>query len=275
MLDIIKGHLKDGMSGEERTYLVREDLQILILKILFDLGMFKNLAFVGGTALRIIFGLRRFSEDIDFSLMQRKGYNFNKFSKAVQYQLKKYGFNIDVKENDRKVVQTIMFKFKDILVNLGLSDIGSQKLSIGVEIDTRPPEGWKTDISLISKTFVFTVTHYDLASLYATKLHACFFRRYTKGRDFYDLIWYLGKKILPNFTLLNNAIAQTEGKEVIVTEENFTDFLLERVKKTNFVQAREDVERFLVDKGELKLLDKELIKQFIKGRKSRIRGLEG
>ena len=80
---------------------------------------------------------------------------------------------------------------------------------------------------------------------------------------------------MPNFTLLNNAIAQTEGKEVIVTEENFTDFLLERVKKTNFVQAREDVERFLVDKGELKLLDKELIKQFIKGRKSRIRGLEG
>jgi len=78
MLDIIKGHLKDGMNREEKTYLVREDLQILILKILFDLGMFKNFAFVGGTALRIIFGLRRFSEDIDFSLMQRKRYNFNK-----------------------------------------------------------------------------------------------------------------------------------------------------------------------------------------------------
>jgi len=263
MLDIIKGHLKDGMSREEKTYLVREDLQILILKILFDLGIFKNLAFVGGTALRIIFGLRRFSEDLDFSLIQRRGYNFSKFSKAIQYQLKKYGFNVDVKENEGKVVQTIMFKFKDILLNLGLSDIGSQKLSIGVEIDTYPPEGWKTDISLISKTFVFTVTHYDLASLYATKLHACFFRRYTKGRDFYDLVWYLGKRILPNFTLLNNAISQTEGKITIVTKENFNNFLLERLKKINFVKVKEDVERFLVDKGELKLLDEELIKQII------------
>ena len=263
MLDIIKGHLKNGMTREEKIHLLREDLQILILKILFDLGMFKNLAFVGGTALRIIFGLRRFSEDIDFSLIQGKGYSFNRFSEAVQYQLRKYGFNIDVKENDRKTVQTIMFKFKDILANLDLSNISSQKLSISVEIDARPPEGWKTDISLISKTFVFTVTHYDIPSLYATKLHACFFRKYTKGRDFYDLLWYLGKKILPSFTLLNNAIAQTESKRIIVTERNFRDFLLERLEKINFTRIREDVGRFLVDKQELKLLDKEVIKQLL------------
>jgi predicted nucleotidyltransferase component of viral defense system len=263
MLDIIKGHLKNGMTREEKIHLLREDLQIIILKILFDLGMFKNLAFVGGTALRIIFGLRRFSEDIDFSLIQEKGYNFNKFSEAVQYQLKKYGFRVDVKENDRKTVKTIMFKFKDILVNLGLSNISSQKLSISVEVDAYPPEGWRTDISLISKTFVFTVTHYDIASLYATKLHACFFRKYTKGRDFYDLVWYLGKKILPNFALLNNAIAQTESKRMIVTEKNFQDFLLEKLEKINFVKVREDVGRFLVDKRELKLLDKEVIKQLL------------
>lgn len=151
---------------------------------------------------------------------------------------------------------------------MGLSNISSQKLSISVEIDARPPEGWKTDISLISKTFVFTVTHYDLPSLYATKLHACFFRKYTKGRDFYDLVWYLGKKILPNFTLLNNAIAQTESKRIVVTEKNFRDFLLERLGKVNFVKVREDVGRFLVDKGELKLLDREVIGQLLKKEKA-------
>ncbi|MCD6083173.1 nucleotidyl transferase AbiEii/AbiGii toxin family protein [Candidatus Aerophobetes bacterium] len=263
MLDIIKSSLNEEMSREEKTHLVREQLQVLILKILFDIGAFKNLAFVGGTALRVIFGLRRFSEDLDFSLIHERGYNFRKLSATIQHQLKSYGFNVDVKENERKTVQTIMFRFKDILFKLGLSNLKEQKLSIGLEVDTHPPAGWNTDISLISKSFVFTVTHYDLPSLYATKLHACFFRRYVKGRDFYDLVWYLGKGILPNFVLLNNAIAQTEGKGVVVTEKNFGEFLLKRLENIDFAKVRKDVERFLVDKEELRLLDGELIRRLL------------
>lgn len=263
MLDIIKSHLNEGMSREEKIHLVREDLQLIVLKSLYDIGMFGHLAFVGGTALRILFDLRRFSEDLDFSLIRGKGYNFIKFSRAIEYQLKKYGFNVDVKRNDLRIVQRIMLRFKNILMTLGLSDMREQKLSIGLEIDARPPKGWKTDISLISKVFVFTVTHYDLVSLYATKIHACFFRKYVKGRDFYDLVWCLGKKILPNFILLNNTIAQTESKKVVVTEDNFEEFLLGKMMKVDFVKIRKDVERFLVDKGELKLLNKELIKELL------------
>jgi len=263
MLDIIKNSFNERMSREEKIHLTREQLQVLILKILFDIEGFKNLAFVGGTALRIIFGLRRFSEDLDFSLIQKRGYNFNKLSGTIQGQFKKYGFNVDVKENDRKIAQTMMFRFKDVLFNLGLSNLKEQKLSIGLEINTRPPGGWNTDISLISKSFVFTVTHYDLPSLYTTKLHACFFRKYVKGRDFYDLVWYLGKRILPNFLLLNNAIAQTEGRRAVVTEENFKKFLLEKLENIDFAKVKKDVERFLVDKKELKLLDGQLIKQLL------------
>jgi predicted nucleotidyltransferase component of viral defense system len=264
MLDIIKNQLTDKMSLEEKAHLVRENLQILILKILYDLGMFKYLAFVGGTALRMLFNLRRFSEDIDFSLIQKKGYDFSKLLYNLQYQLKKYGFDIDVKENDQKTVKAIMFRFKSILYDLGLSDMKSQKLSIKVEIDTNPPLGYQKNISLISKIYVFTVTHYDLSSLYATKLHACFFRKYVKGRDFYDLIWYLGKKISPNFQLLNNAIRQTTAEVVTITEENFTEFLKDRLSRIDFTKVKRDVERFLVDKEELKLLDRNLIMQVIK-----------
>ena len=90
-----------------------------------------------------------------------------------------------------------------------------------------------------------------------------FFRRYVKGRDFYDLVWYLGKGILPNFVLLNNAIAQTEGKGVVVTEKNFGEFLLKRLENIDFAKVRKDVERFLVDKEELRLLDGELIRQLL------------
>lgn len=84
-----------------------------------------------------------------------------------------------------------------------------------------------------------------------------------KGRDFYDLVWYLGKGILPNFVLLNNAIAQTEGKGVVVTEKNFGEFLLKRLENIDFAKVRKDVERFLVDKEELRLLDGELIRRLL------------
>lgn len=263
MLELIRESLNDRMSQEEKVHHVREELQILILKILFDTVMFENLAFVGGTALRILFGLRRFSEDLDFCLIREKRYNFEKLVKTVQYQLQKHGFDVDIKKNNLGNVHKLMVKFKGILLALRLSNLKDQKLSVALEIDARPPQGWNTEISLITKRFVFTVTHYDLPSLYATKLHACFFRKYVKGRDFYDLVWYLGKDILPNFVLLSNAISQTENKQMNITQENFKTFLLEKVEKVDFARVRRDVERFLVDKNELKLLNKELIEKVI------------
>lgn len=264
MLDIIKKHLNEAMSQEEKIHLVREDLQIIILKILYDLGLFKTMAFVGGTALRILFDLRRFSEDLDFCIIQNKDYDFDKLSQDLEYQLKKYALDADIKKNDQKVVQGIMLRFKDILLNLGLSPLKSQKLSIRVEVDTNPPSGWKTDISLISKMYTFTVVHYDIPSLYASKLCACFFRKYVKGRDFYDLVWYLGRKTIPNLQLLNNAIRQIDSNAKIITEDNFKEFLKTQLAKINFDNVRKDVERFLVDKEELKLLNKDLIMQLIK-----------
>src|SRR3989338_7410974 len=102
--------------------------------------------------------------------------------------------------------------------------------------------------------YTFTVVHYDIPSLYASKLCACFFRKYVKGRDFYDLVWYLGKKATPNFELLNNAMRQIDSKAQTVTEENFKEFLKAQLAKIDFTSVRKDVARFLVDKEELKLL---------------------
>jgi hypothetical protein len=135
----------------------------------------------------------------------------------------------------------------------------TQRVFIRLEIDTNPPSGWKTELSLVSEAFVFTILRFDLPSLYATKLHVCFFRRYIKGRDIYDLIWYLGKDLLPNFTLLNNAIEQTEGKNPALDRNNFKEFLISKIEKIDFAKAKRDVERFLVDKDELRLFNKELL----------------
>ena len=263
MLDIIKKSVSGITSGEAKIHITREFLQLLILKIIYDRGYFKNLAFVGGTALRFLYGLRRFSEDLDFSLVNRKGYKFDIFLDKVVYELRKATFSLDIKKNTKGSVQSAMFKFKDILFLLGLSNQKNQRLFIKLELDSKPPRGWNTDLSLVSKYFVFTVTHFDIPSLYATKVHACFFRKYTKGRDFYDLLWYLGRKSLPNFRLLNNAIEQTEHKKVNVDAKNFNGFLRKKLDSINFVKVRKDVERFIENKAELKLLDKNLILKLI------------
>jgi predicted nucleotidyltransferase component of viral defense system len=263
MLDLIRNAISGIPSREAKIHRTREFLQMLLLKILYDVGYFKNLAFCGGTALRVLYDLRKFSEDLDFLLINKAGYKFNSLTEKLIFALKKTGFSSDIKEGKEKTIQSAMFKFKDILFTLGLSNLKSEKLSIKLEVDSNPPKGWNTDISLVNKDFVFTVTHLDIPSLYATKLHACFFRKYIKGRDFYDLLWYLGKKSLPNFELLNNAIKQTEHKKINVNEKNFRNFLQERLATVDFVKVKKDVERFIVDKKELKMLDKNLILKLI------------
>ncbi|MCX8014685.1 MAG: nucleotidyl transferase AbiEii/AbiGii toxin family protein [candidate division WOR-3 bacterium] len=259
MLNLIEKEISSIPDRETKIHITREFLQLLILKILYDRGYYKNLAFVGGTALRFLYGLRRFSEDLDFSLIGRQSYDFDKLLKQIVYDLEKSGLSLDVKERLEAPVQSAMLKFKNTLFQLGLSNLKSEKLSIKLEIDANPPKGWNTAIGLISKHFVFTVTTFDISSLYALKLHACFYRKYTKGRDFYDLLWYLGRKEMPNFKLLNNAIMQTEGKKGSVTAENFVSFLKNKLVKIDFVKARKDVARFIEDKNELKLINKDTI----------------
>jgi predicted nucleotidyltransferase component of viral defense system len=98
MLDIIKSHIRKDLSQEENINRIREFLQILILKILYDVGAFKHLAFVGGTALRIFYGLKRYSEDLDFSLIHKTGYSSLNLYKEIERQLtKNYGFKVAIK----------------------------------------------------------------------------------------------------------------------------------------------------------------------------------
>ncbi|HAM38566.1 MAG TPA: hypothetical protein DCP53_04120 [Elusimicrobia bacterium] len=263
MYELLKEKFKDVIDIEEKANKTREYLQILVLKIFFDQQVFENVAFVGGTALRIIYDLRRFSEDLDFNLISKKNYSFKNINSVLEKELNRYGLKVELVVKESNVVNTCMLKFVDILNELKISNIKGHKISIKIEIDTHSPKGFKTLFTPINKSFIFAVRQFDLPSLYATKLHACFYRKYTKGRDFYDLVWYLGKKIEPNFILLNNAIKQTEGKHLKIGSGNFKEFLGERIKKIDFNHVRKDVERFLEDKSELRLLEKNIILQMI------------
>lgn len=265
MFELLKQKLTSAMSEEDKINKTRDFLQILMLKIIFDKGIFENLAFVGGTALRILYGMRRYSEDLDFSLIKKQGYDFKTLLHQLQYELKQYNLKPEIKKEKNNIVNSIFIEFPNLLNELGFSLDRSKKqhLSIKLEVDTNPPKGWHSKLVSLTETFVLAINTFDLSSLYATKLHACFFRRYTKGRDFYDLLWYLGKKIEPNYILLNNAIKQTENKDFEIGADNFKNFILYKLEKVDFNTVHKDVERFLEDKNELKLLDYEVLSKVI------------
>lgn len=259
MIDVIKQKIAGSSSNEEKINKTREFLQLLALKVLFDRKYFNNVAFVGGTALRVLYDLKRFSEDLDFSLIHAKDFAFKSLINDLKNDLNHYGLSVEVPLKDKNTVNSCMIKFPGILNDLGLSGFKDQKLSIKFEIDTNPPKGWGLALTPVTSSFVFAVNHFDLPSLFATKIHACFFRKYSKGRDFYDLIWYLGKKVKPNYKLLNNAIIQTEHEHKELDQKNIRDFMKEKIKHLDFPDLRKDVERFLEDKSELNMIEKDIL----------------
>ena len=263
MIDTIQQQLSAVTGREHKLNKLREILQIICLKILYDKKAFEQLVFVGGTALRILYDLKRFSEDLDFSLVNKENFDFFKMTEALNKEFALYGFKTEMKARQSNTVYAAMIKFNDLLKPLGLSALRDQKLSIKIEIDSNPPAGGIITNTVVNKMYMFNIVHFDLPSMFATKLHACFCRKFTKGRDFYDFIWYLTKEIQPNFTLLNNAVLQTQGKNPQVNEANFNDYLIQNIKRIDFETARRDVERFLEDKAELQLLDRQIIEGMI------------
>lgn len=193
--------------------LMREYLQAMVLRSLHESEAFRPLAFVGGTALRFLHGLPRFSEDLDFSLVNSEGYAGMTWMSKVKRDLTLAGFEAEVSWNDRKVVHSGWVRVAGLLRGAGLAAMADQKLAIKVEIDTRPPAGRRCERRVVTRHVTFLLQHYDLPSLLAGKLHAAITRKYTKGRDWYDLLWYLSQRppVEPNLVLLQNALDQTQG----------------------------------------------------------------
>ena len=193
---------------------LREYMQAFILRSLHESEAFHSLAFVGGTALRFLHGLPRFSEDLDFAVEQAEGYRPRVWLDKLKRDMAHAVFDTDISWNDRKTVHTAWIRTARLLKDAGLAAMPTQKLSIKLEIDTRPPVGGISLRSVITRHAMFVVCHHDLPSLMAGKLHALITRPYPKGRDWYDLTWYRSRHppVEPNLVLLQNALDQTEGR---------------------------------------------------------------
>jgi len=143
------------------------------------------------------------------------------------------------------------------LYKLGLSPHHNQKLSIKLEIDQNPPTGYNCQLTMLNKDFLVAVNHFDLPSLFAGKLHAVLCRPYAKGRDYYDLLWFLAKKIVPNYVLLNNALQQTEGTKANIDSSELKKLLLTTIESADFPKIRNDVVAFLLEPNEIRFFEKD------------------
>lgn len=263
MIEILKTKLKQYHNNIEKYNYLREFLQLLVLKILDEKGCFRNIAFVGGTALRILYNLNRFSEDLDFCLINKNHYDFISLMETIETELRHYNLNVNITKKAKKTVGAAFIKFDNLLFATGLSPIKDQKILIKFEIDQNPPAGYKTELTMVNKEFLMAINQYDLPSLFAGKLHAVLCRKYTKGRDFYDLIWYLSKKTEPNYPLLNNAIQQTEHKNLNLNKDKLKKLLLEKIENTDLKKVKNDIEPFLADHNEIRFFEKAFLVDII------------
>ncbi|MCK4818074.1 nucleotidyl transferase AbiEii/AbiGii toxin family protein, partial [bacterium] len=165
----------------EKLNAMREYLEAYILRIMHDEGVFRSTAFLGGTALRFLYNLPRFSEDLDFSLTGHTHYIFADLIAKIKKELKLAGYDVSLSHNDEKTVQYAFFKFENLMYEAGISSHKEQKFSTKIEIDTKPPQGAVLKTDLVNIYFPMSFLSYDITSLFAGKLHALLSRKYTKG----------------------------------------------------------------------------------------------
>ncbi|PKL42462.1 MAG: hypothetical protein CVV39_08910 [Planctomycetes bacterium HGW-Planctomycetes-1] len=260
MKDYIKQIIERIEDNNFARCIVREYLQARLLESLQESGAFENWAFVGGTALRFLYSMPRFSEDMDFSLSAAgREDNFTALMKRTKSIFAAEGYSLIIRAKAEKTVKNAFLNFEGLLYELELSPHSSETISIKVEIDTNPPAGADFETSIIRKHCLLNLQHYDRASLLAGKLHAMLSRKYVKGRDIYDLFWYLSDRNwpAPNITLLNNALKQTGWQGRTVTSDNWRSETALRISDYDWDKVITDVRPFVERQQDLKLLTKE------------------
>lgn len=266
---------------EDKKNAIKEIAQEIVLCGLSRGGFFKEAAFYGGTALRIFYGLDRFSEDLDFSLItQNSDFDLTKYFPYIENETKSLGLNFNVTEKIKSIDSNIKSAFlkgntkEHILSFYENSDDSKfinkeEAIRIKFEVDINPPTGatYETKFGLLPSPY--QVRLYDLQSLFAGKIHACLCRNWksrVKGRDFYDYIFFLSIGAKVNLENLKAKLVQSKfiNEDYDLTIENLKALLNERFENLDIEQAKQDVLPFIKDKSKLDLWSKEFFIEITK-----------
>ena len=260
-------------NNDERRSAIKEIVQEITLVALSRAGFFNRAAFYGGTCLRLFHGSERFSEDLDFSLMESDpSFDLGTFIPAIRDELGAYGFEMDVMEKHKTQntpIQSAFIKGGTLIHFIKVASINppvagvskNELLKIKIEIDTNPPAGAGYEIRYRLSPTSYSVRLYDLPSLFAGKIHALLCRNWkqrAKGRDFYDYLWYLSHEVSVNKIHLESRMIQS-GHWQVEKKLTLNDILLlldKRFSSVDFKQLKEDILPFIKDPISLDLWDK-------------------
>lgn len=266
MIEMIQQRL-DGYRATnpvEEEQALKEILQEVALYALWRAGFFEVAAFQGGTSLRILHKLPRFSEDLDFILKEPDtGFEWGGYLEQLIAGLQEFGLQSEVidKSHMDQNIRKALVKDNSVAQQLNLAFYqghADRKLKIKLEIDVNPPAGSGYEYAYLDFPLDFEVCHQDLSSNFALKIHALLCRPYLKGRDWYDFNWYVKQKISPNLPHLQAALFQYgpwQGEQLDVDANWLCKALSEKISQIDWADAVQDVERFLnvAEKQSLKL----------------------
>ena len=251
---------------------LREIMQEIALAGLQRSGFFEKAAFYGGTALRIFHQLDRFSEDLDFSLLKREDdFSLKPYLNDVKDEFTAMGMNVSVVEkikSQKTQVDSAFLKSDTLWAELNLENIlpemhvsGNVSIKIKIEIDTAPPQGFLTEEKLLLKPFSFYVRCYQLPDLFAGKMHALLFRKWqkrVKGRDWYDMEWYIRKGVrLNKMHFIQRAIDSNDLSIQEISNAELLQLLRKKIESISINAIKDDVIRFIGDENKLSIWSKQ------------------
>ncbi len=247
----------DIKTNNDYTNALHEVMQQVALAGFYNSGFFDKAAFYGGTCLRIFHGVERFSEDMDFSLLQPDaGFKFEPYFDAIVSEFKALGREVVINRKEKKTQTNIESAFlKDDTAIYDLQFTTERSVKIKMEVDVNPPLGFYTEFKLLMLPFSFMTRCYILPDLYAGKMHALLFRGWknrVKGRDWYDFEWYVRNNVALDFkhfcerSYQSGAVLQDS-----LTKESFKALLKEKIAKTDMNLVKADIRPFIKNRSVL------------------------
>ncbi len=261
-------------SVDDYVRALREILQEFALLGLWRAKFFERAAFYGGTALRIVHGLDRFSEDLDFTLLAPSAdFNFPRYLEILEREVMSYGFDVSVSQRQKQEESAVQSAFvkADTMKHLLSIEAGEdivtqiprgQSIKIRIEVDTDPPLNFETEARFLLQPIPFSVRTVVLPDLFAGKMHAVLCRRWknrVKGRDWYDLVWYAANHPQLHLDHLRERMIQSGdwNRKDRLTKEWFAKLAADAVEKLDVRQARKEVEPFLAHPESLDVWSRE------------------
>ncbi len=277
MINKMIRHYKNSKIGEQTK--IREILQQTALLGLERQGFFEKAAFYGGTALRILYGLDRFSEDLDFTLLKPDpNFDFTPYLYGLQRELASFGFDMEVKQKEKNIETNIVSAFmktNTLMLYLAIGEqekakktISNEKVQIKLEVDTDPPPCFRLENQLVLNPVSFYVTTFCKSDLFAGKMHALLYRAWkgrVKGRDWYDLVWYIQNKIPLGIGYLESCMKQAENlkDDEKLNRDKIIHLVKEKIQAIDWESAKADMRPFIQDPERLAIWSPEFFSKLI------------